>query len=455
MNYMDRMERFKVEASIKDAIAILDSAPMRRDLVHDFNLVQLTNRAPIAHLATERGLKALINDPDKTRPMGHWLNKLFRYFGQRNKDSATFLAVAFQDAVIFFGYNVNINGFGHFRSLEDYLAKVGTQKVFEDLRYWAIEPPKGKSHIQLISLPIHRELLYALRNLVMGRGADTVSARVEREVKRAMFYGGSIAYLDGDTRTERSVGWYKNWLFETHATCSSALQEAVRCNFAVKDDESVTRILRDAYGELLQSKDPAVQYFVSTLTDLPEGSQPRIPDAIPEMKWLRENQSGVVETPAGTPLGFIERFADGRWGIEPLEEGLVQLTEVAKSTRDAKFYLVNRLTSEVAVAVNGEARKLRIVGQKYFLPDADWNSVEEVSRGMGHTAIIYRLEFWDARHGLRPGEQVSVSLPFDGASGFVSVLEGTIRSVEGQKVSIVGVIVGMSAESVGCDGVSD
>ena len=60
VNGMDTMERYKIQGSIEDAIDILDSAPMHRDLIPETMIVQLTNRVPIAHLAIERGLKARI-----------------------------------------------------------------------------------------------------------------------------------------------------------------------------------------------------------------------------------------------------------------------------------------------------------------------------------------------------------------------------------------------------------
>ena len=434
---MDTMERLKFQYSMKDAIAILDSAPIHRDLIPEVNLIQLTNRAHPAHLAIEKGIKARIADAGNTPDKTHGLNRLYGDLSKCDKASADFLSVAFQDAVKFFGYKVNTTGFRHFRSLEDYLTKVGTKKVFEELRYWEIEEsPKGQSHIQYISLPVHRELLCALSNLVMRRVRETVSARVESEVMHAMFNRRSIVYMDGDTRMEQAVGWYKNWLFKTHITCRSALQEAVCLNFAVNDDEFVTQTLRDAFNELRQSKDPAVRYYIGTLTDLPKGSQLRISDATPEVKWSNQHQtSGMVETPAGTPLGFIEKYADGRWLIEPLADDLDVEPATAKTDVVASRYLVNRLTREVTVTVNRQSKQLRIVGQRWFLPDSKWNSDAE------HAGMRYELDFWDATHGLLCGEEVSVELQLEGSDRHVEVLEGKVVEVADNRVSISGMSV--------------
>ena len=141
---MDTMERYKVQQSIKDVLDILDSAPTLRDVIAETNLVQLTNRIPIAHLAIERGLKALIADAGGPAKRIHALNRLYSGLRDCDKASAEYLGGAFEDAVEFFGYNVNERGLGHFRSIDSYLSKVGTEDTFETLRYWAIgESGKG------------------------------------------------------------------------------------------------------------------------------------------------------------------------------------------------------------------------------------------------------------------------------------------------------------------------
>ena len=98
------------------------------------------------------------------------------------------MSEAFDDAVAFFGYNVNAKGFSQFRSLETYLSRVGTDKAFEALRYWALgEKGEGDSPIPYISPPVHRELLCALSWLFLTEQRQTVSERVDLEVEQAMF----------------------------------------------------------------------------------------------------------------------------------------------------------------------------------------------------------------------------------------------------------------------------
>ncbi len=408
-----------------DVISILDSAPIRPDLVAETNLVQLTNRAPISHLAIERGLKALITDSGGTEEPVHALNKLYENLKTCDKKSADFLAAVFEDALRFFGYNVREKGFRHFASLDRYLSKVGTKGVFDALRYWAIGVPgKGEDLIRYISPPIHRELLYALWCLLSDDdpNPEPISGRVERTITHAMFEGRHIVRSPEDTHKEQSVRWYMNWLFKDHSTRRSALQEAVGKGLAIKDDEFVNQILRDAYNELKQSEDPAVLYYIRTLTYLPKGSQHRNPDAVPQVEWLsKDRTNGVVKTTGGTNLGFIAKYADGAWGITPVEEGLVRVTDTARSLEDAKHYLVNRRTMKIAVETNGESRYLRVVKKRTYSQNE-----------------AYQLDFWDDEHGLTPGENVSVRLPLGESHEFEHVTNGEVTGVSQQRVSIVG-----------------
>ena len=433
------MERYRVQESIRDVIAILDSAPIHWDMMPDTNIVQIANRAPIAHLAIERGFKALISEKLVEYEWTHSLNNLYQYLQECDEQSAAYLSEAFNAAVGFFGFNVNRKGFKQLRSLYGYLSLVGTDNAFEALRYWAIgESAKGPSPIPYIALPIHRELLCALWCLFLPSRRETVSERVEHEVTEALFSRRHIAYSPDDVRRKQSVYWYISWL-HAHASPRGALEEAYRKGFVISDDEFITQTLRDAYQELQESKDPAVRYYVSTLTYLPKGSERRNRDATPEVQWIGEGQlRGTVVTPPGTILGFIDRYADGSWGITPMEEGLVRVTDIAWAQADAKHYLVNRLTRLVTVTVNGESKQLRLVGPNDSFPRVTRTSGEEGTSGLILHSEAYELEFWNNRHSLCVGDNVRVELELEPDRVFVSVVEGIVASLAAQTVSIAG-----------------
>ena len=450
---MDIMDKYKIQESIKDVITILDSAPTHWDMVPETNAVQLTNRAPIAHLAIERGLKALIVKAGGTTGNIHGLKELYVILTEFDSGSAEYLATAFDDAVTFFGYNVHVKGFKQFRSLGDYLSKVGTKKAFNALRYWAIgESVKGQNPIQYISPPIHRELLCALWCLFLPTRRDKVSDRVEREVAHAMVKGRQLSYSDNYPGEKRdSVRWYMDWLRE-HPTRCGALREAVAHNFAIKeDDELVGQTLADAYNDLALSKDPAVQYYIKTLTYLPKGSQKGNPDAIPEVKWSNKDQTdGSIVTPADTNLGFVERYADGSWGIIPTEEGLVRVTGVALSLADAKNYLVNRLTRQVTVTIGEQSKQLRILSDRDFFSQAVQSVVWDDSAGLSDWTSTYELEFWDGEHGLHSGAEILVELQAKGSHSSMDVLEGTVAKVALRKVSVTGIKTFKPIKAVEC-----
>ena len=117
----DTMKTYMMRESLRDVIGILDSAPMHRDMVYETNAVHLTNRLPIAHLAIERGLKSLLlragKSPKRTRRIGHSLDKLYLSLKDWDAESTDFLDASFNDAVNFFGYDVNIEEFKLFNSL--------------------------------------------------------------------------------------------------------------------------------------------------------------------------------------------------------------------------------------------------------------------------------------------------------------------------------------------------
>ena len=117
---METMDKYKILESIEDVIRILDAAPIKLDLVPETNIVQLTNRVPIAHLAIERGLKSLISEGGRTIDYTHKLHKLYGILNDCDKVSADYLGMAFDDAVEFFGYKVNAKGFEHFQGISSF-----------------------------------------------------------------------------------------------------------------------------------------------------------------------------------------------------------------------------------------------------------------------------------------------------------------------------------------------
>ena len=433
---MDKVHKHIIGSSIRDTVRILDSAPVKPDMIPEITAYQMMNRAPIAHLSIERGLKSLIIEFGGQHKDEHNLLPLYRKLGKLHPEAATFFSKSFDEAVRTYRYNVNTTGSEHLKSLKDYLSKVGSEKAFTAMRYWEFEQSLDEEVLRRISLPIHRELLHALWQLFMSSNHRmTVTDRIERTVRDAIFDPPKLAYSPG-SEMETVVEWYANWLFNEHSTCRDALADAVRQNFNVKDD-FINQLLSSAYDALLKSDDPAVQYFAYTLNVLPP--QPRDPGKDTKVEWLgqtKEPRSGLVYSPAGAHLGEIDRGTDGLWYVTPWREGVLRVSAKASTQTDARCYLARLLTKQVSVAIDaGEPRQLRLVaeGDLPFLR----NTSRPMNEARGNASAAFDLGFWDENHGIQVGNKILVE---SGPTKWqaMDVLEGEVAEVDRQRVSVVG-----------------
>lgn len=431
---METMQRFTIRHSIEDVISILDNTPVKLDLVPQITSVQITNRSPVAHLAIERGIKALVKDSGGDYEKTHSLCPNFQKLMACNSCAAKFLEAAFDDAVRFYGFKPNAKGFTHLKSIEAYFSATGTEKSFNAMRYWEIEQPPDEEVISKVSLLIHGELLRAISQLfVRGMDRRTVSQRVEIVVLEALVKDrvAELGHAPGSPE-EKDVQSYLEWL-RVFANRREALADAKRRNFDI-GNATANNALVSAYNALYQVNDPAVRYYLNTLDTLP--SQQR--DYIPKVEWfgLTEYRNGVVESPAGTPLGVIEKRTDGLWNITPSVGGLVRVHATAETQTDAKAWLADLLSHPVTVAVAGSRRSLRLVGEAERLFIQPWARSEDVDAfPESHT---WELEFWQESHGLEVGNEVTIEFRENPEKPVIQVLEGTVAAVDRWKVAVNG-----------------
>lgn len=432
---MTHEEKYRTHFTIRDALKILDSTPIQRDLVQEVNFVQLANRAPIAHLNIEKGIKSLIFMATGKLTKTHALNVLYEELRACDSSAAEFLFSAFNDSVNCFDINTKFDQYKHLVSIQEYLGKAGSKSVFDELRYWSMGESDGSNLFQFIVLPIHRELLYALHCYFQDTSSDphVVSNRVEHAVHRAMY--SNMSWSNGEREKEKSIRWYTDWLFNQQTSFRDAIRQAVNLKFEIKPgDFFIIQTLQNALEKLQKSEDLAVRHFGNSLTYLPRGSQNRDPNAVPVVDWWNDSRTkGTVITPGGTNLGHIEQYADKSWGIIAYSDAMVK--EIAMSAEDAKYYLVNYFTQEVDFEVNGVATPLRIIKKELY----------EKSPGfVGDLARMereeYALELWDNTHGLHVGDKISVPLP-TADEQFLDVLfwvSGKIANVQGKDVLVSG-----------------
>ena len=317
------------------------------------------------------------------------------------------------------------------------------------MRYWAIgEPAKAESPFQYLSLPIHREILCALRFIILSR-PRTVSQRVELAVKHAMGQNSGLWYGDKEMEKADSVNWYLQWLGE-HSSFCDAFEDAAKCNFVIKDnDDYVNSIVFDAWQELRQSKDPAVQYFCYKQTYLQPGSQLANSDAIPEVSWInKEHTRAEINASSGRHLGIVDKLPDGAWAFRCLGSTSGSPFGAAVVLKDAKNYMVNTLTFLVDVRVAENTRQLRIFGRCDRFPEPDLSN--HFDNPVDSITLIeaYQLEFWDKGHGLSVGNDLAVFPASELGQEFITVLQGKVTSVSEQNVTVEGMVTAALTEEV-------
>lgn len=433
---MGEIERTVIRYSVNDVIEVLENQPVRPDLIVGLTVVQVMNRVSIAHLSIERAMKFVITDAGGEHTKNHDLPSRLKELRQHDPGSAKFLEEAFEAAVRHYRYNANATHMKHVKSLETYLEATGSDKQFQDIRYWELTQSTGEVIVRQVYLTMHLELLHAMSEILLAptRPNDFVSMRVERAVRDSMLSRRELSYSPGSDK-QRSVEAYKEWL-KGFKGFGEALTAAFKEGVATGDD-LMLEILGKAYQELSKSKDPAVRYFAETLAVLPKQQR----DAIPCVEWLGPEPlwSGTVSTPGGDGLGFINRRSDGTWAITPSRNGLVAVSEIAESQTDARCYLAELLTRAARVTVGDEERQLRIVGEEHNFfkrnheQDMQWFKDKVVAE-----EPVFRVTFWDNTHGITSNDVVRMEILSRTSQGVADILEGKVTAVNDHEVLVQG-----------------
>ena len=433
---MEELQRATVQHSLEDVIRILENEPVQGDLIVQWPIVETMNRVSIAHLSIERGMKYLITAAGGPLIEEHGLHQQLQLLQKYAPESAKFLEEAFEAAVRHYRYNPNADSMNYLNTLDSYLTITGSNQAFQDIRYWELDQSLDEVLIRQAYLSLHMEILHGLIEILDApdKPKGTVSDRVETAVRDALWPSLDLSYIPG-TDKEHSVQSYIQWL-GGHDSSREAIAEAYGYD-AVPGDDLMLRVLSNAYKVLAESKDPAVKYFADTLTVLPKQSR----DAIPCVEWLGPEpyQAGKVSTPVGKVLGFIYRRADKKWDISPRGNRAARVSEKAETQTDARCFLASFLTRPARTTVNGVEGDLRIVGEEYNLFNRNYDQVAKwYEKGDGAQRPSYQVEFWDDKHGITDKDIVKLEVPSTRFRGVSDVLEGTVTSVAGQRMSISG-----------------
>ncbi len=430
-------QRFTLWHSVKDVIRILENEPVKGDMVPEITAVQVMNRVAIAHLSIERALKSLIGKAGGSAERGHDLGRQFRGLLRHDPASATFLGEVFEAAVCHYRYNPNAGNMKHLRTLETYLETVGSDRAFQDIRYWELGQSLDEVLLGRIYLSLHIELLYGVSQILLAPNQPmNVVGRVERAVEGKMWRTAEVAYSPG-TPKEHSVRAYMEWR-QGFRTWAEALACAVQQDFNVGDD-FMADLTRKAYMALLEVPDSAVRYFASTLDVLPRQSR----GVIPCVEWLgpEKERSGCVKTTAGEVLGFIDRGLDGLWYITPLRDGAVTVSAKAASQTDARCYLATLLSRLAKVTLNADCRLLRIVGTKHDFFQGIYGEAHWLGEPLGEERTsTYKVTLWEESHEIGVDDSIRIEVPDGSEDGLmaVDILEGRVTEVDGQIIYVLG-----------------
>ena len=422
---MDIQEHM-IQFSLQDTIGILDASPAKADLILEVTVIQVMNRVPIAHLAIERTLKFLIHAAGGNFEETHTLNRHREALEEYDPDAEDFLSRAFDEAVRFYNYNTNVNELKHLRSLNQYFQETGTDDAFQKMRYWELGQSLEDVLIRRVNLRIHREILFALQQLLIRSDKyvpKTITHRVDALIKQPIWV--NLGPQPGTPR-ERAV----KSLLRSHSqgkSWRSILRDAVQSGFDLGDG-SLNKDILEVYKQLLQSDDPAVRYHAEMCVVLPR--QPR--DGVPDVKWVVQNQYGEVHTPMGTILGLIERGPDGFWSATSFTNFSSVRTE---SQTDARAYLGSLMSSLATIVVEDKVRQLRIVGEVDDALKAE-NDTRWTDEYDPEQPATFNLEFWDANHGLDVNQAVEIELAT--TYGDLHQLKGRVVSVQYQNVTVAG-----------------
>ena len=430
-------QRAVVSYSIEDVIHMLEHEPLRHDFVSEIMVARIMNRVSIVHLSIERALKFLITDAGGPRQNTHALGSLYQKLLSHDPKSAQFLEETFKAAVRHYRHDPNAARMKYLKTLQGYFNAVGSDTAFQNIRYWELKQSMDDLLFRRVYLWIHMELLHGLREILLATDRlpmGTIANRVERAVKDAMWSPADMAYSEG-TPKEQAVHSYNEWL-KGFRTWRDALAQAVEKGFGIGDD-FMANVTSSAYKALLKATDPAVRYFANTLDVVP--SQPR--DVIPSVEWLgpEKEQRGLVASPAGTCLGFIERGLDGLWYITPVEAGPAGVSAKAKSQTDARCYLAALLTISSLVTVDGKSRSLRLVREGRSFYTENYDEISGKFKGMVNENVwTHKIVFWDMSHGIDVNAKVRFEVLSWDIPGMVDIVEGEVAKVAQHEVYLSG-----------------
>lgn len=405
--------------SILDVVRRRMATTAGTDIAPDYRYAQLATQMQSGHWAFEVGLKTLIENSQGEYKRTHDLPKLYSKLRGVNPQAFDDLDKVYRDTVNFYRLN-DLE-----EDLSGYLARVGKEKVFERLRYAALDQPAVAFRDVPLS-EVYFELLAVLKDYEkLGlRPFHLPSLRIDQQVVDVLT-GAMTSAPDEFERRKDAWTWLCNKVKSDSMAWRDLLLHARRRDFRLEEAQSdrVEVLLRGAYETLTGREqnsdvhvDPALNYYLRRIAYVPRGSEQTRGTPRPSLSDESDDVTfGQISSPSGKYLGSVSKLPDGAWVVDP--PNAQRLTFEMKG--DAVLYVARAQTRILRVHLGeGKRQDVRIVHDKDYI---EWPTVAvgddwQPPAGPDDATLV----FWD-ECPFEVGDSLEAALlPFD--DDFRSVL---------------------------------
>ena len=368
--------------------------------LHESMTPQRMNRLLVAHSAAEDGFKFLIRRNGARYSKTHNLMTLLNELRACDPKAAKRLDDAFVAVTAFYGPDMSDPDHRHLASLSAYLEKVGDPKHFELMRYLELESSIYDPALQYIHIEFHHEILCALGEAIQPR-YGTISNRVEFLARREFLRSDLLSSVG--SHGEDSQDAYVRW-FEEQNSFVEAMRKVTACRSAI-GNQHADEVASSVCYKMAGHEDLALQAIANGLVRSEPTQQSEI-----ETRVHRPEEMGnrLVATPAGDVLGYMRPLPIGFWlATDDLSTGSPSWF---RTERDARLYLAHMFLGELSIISERGHFGFRARSKRpHRTPhDRQWMSLHDLNWAESNTGDVL-LRFWDARHGLQPGDYIKIS----------------------------------------------
>ena len=368
---------------------------------HESMTPQRMNRLLVAHSASEDGFKFLIRRSGAGYSKTHNLKTLLDELRACDPRTAKRLDDAFVAVTEFYGTDLSDPDHRHLISLSAYLEKVGDFEHFQLMRYLELESSVYDPALQYIHIEFHHEILCALDEAIQPL-YGTIGNRVESLLRTEFFSSERLSSVGSHGAAAKDA--YVRW-FEEQSSLVEAMRKLTACRSAI-GDQHADEVASSVCSKLTGHEDLAIQAMANGLTR----SEPTQQGEMETLVYQPDEVGNrLVATPAGDALGYMRPLPIGFWlATDNPSRGNPFWF---RTERDARLWLAHMFFGELSIITErGRFSYQARSKQRHPTPqDQEWMWLHDFNWAELNTGEIL-LRFWDARHGLQPGEYVSIDV---------------------------------------------